>query len=150
MSQFPHQSLRAHRTGATLLALARPERGVAAACRMDRPLSRPRRASRSHRLPAWLTLVDTGAGGDDCGGYRGTVMPQKHIAQKTRKTANELLLTKCNSLAVFISFSVTDYSVNISGCSFKYISRKGKLNIKHTSGNDKSYGLSCPLASFII
>lgn len=42
------------------------------------------------------------------------------------------------------------YSVNIAGCSFKYISRKGKLRMKHTSDNDKSYGLSYPFTSFTI
>ena len=44
----------------------------------------------------------------------------------------------CNPLAVFRSFPVAYYSVNISECSFRYMSRKGKLKMKHTSGNDKS------------
>lgn len=70
---FPHQSLRAHRTGTALLAHARPKRGMAAARRMDRPLPGADRAPRGIGLPIRLALVDSSTGGDDCGGNRGAV-----------------------------------------------------------------------------
>ena len=98
---FPHQDLWAHRTGATLLPHTRPKRGMAAARRMDRPLSRTDGTPRRIGLPVRLALVDTGSGGNDCGGYRGAVRLKKNIA-KTTKTANgHCYLFACYPLAVF-------------------------------------------------